>query len=109
MRKLIAPLALAALLTGCAAATPTPASSVTWSAPAVLTQALDQDAQIEAHAWEIFEHGGGASKLRVNPDRPFKVEFMAATTEYPKWADANDAIVPGKDGRWYWFHATYLD
>lgn len=99
-------------LTGCSTPAlptpPSPAPSVTWSAPPSLTMALGPDAT-ETLAWEIFDHGGGASQLRVNPARPFKVEFMAATLEYPSWADANDAVIPSKDGRWFWFHATYTD
>lgn len=63
----------------------------------------------EAQAWEIFEHGGGAAKLRVDPSRPYRVEFMSATPEYPSWAGPMDAVVVGKDMRWYWFAASYTD
>jgi hypothetical protein len=105
MRKLIASALLIASLTGCAAST---LPAIPSPAPSVSDTVLGPD-PTEAYAWEIFDHGGGAAKLIVNPSRPYKVEFMAATLEYPSWADAKDAIIPGKDGRWYWFHATYLD
>lgn len=102
---------LLASLTGCAAAsTPAaPAPSVTWQAPDVLNLALaDADAAAtEAHAWEIFDHGGGAAALRVDPSRPYKVVFMSATPGYPSWAGPDDAVIAAKDGRWYWFAVSY--
>lgn len=63
----------------------------------------------EAAAWEIYDNGGGSSKIRVDPTRPYRVDFVSATHDYPSWAAPDDAVVVGKDGRWFWFAVTYTD
>ena len=102
MRRLIASALLLAALTGCAA-TSTPGYVV----PAA--SALPSPDSTEEYAWEIFDHGGGSSKLRVDPSRAYKVTFMSATPSYPSWAGPDDAVIPAKDGRWYWFAVSYTD
>lgn len=98
-------LALAASLTGCAGA-PAPSASLNWSPPPVLELALSDDAA----AWEIFEHGGGTRHLPLDTSRAHKVVFLGAATEYPAgFVALTDAAIPGKDGRWYWFRASYTD
>lgn len=101
MRKLaltLSALTLAASLTGCAGPLTEPApvasSSLTRTAADTVT---------EEYAWTLYEQGGGSARIKVDPTRGYRVTFMSATTVYPHWAGPNDAVVPGKDGRWYWF------
>lgn len=117
----------AASLTGCAGPVPSTAPTLTWSPPPVLALALPclEDApcwdcrtmgnhacgpvtEDAAAAWRIFDHGGGAAMLPVDPSSAYRVDFMGAGDDYPRGFNAlTDAAAVGKDGRWYWFRATY--
>ncbi|UOK18426.1 membrane protein [Arthrobacter phage BruhMoment] len=62
-----------------------------------------------ATAWLVWEQQEGERKLKVDPSRPYRVDYMASTPDYPQNMDAYDLALVGKDGRWYVFRATYLD
>lgn len=114
MRKLLASALLIASLAGCAASS-TPAlteDSPGWDCATMgnrICTPLDTRTGTQATAWEIWDNGGGSSKLRVDPSRPYRVDFVGASETYPHQAPAEDALAVGKDGRWYWFHLTYTD
>jgi hypothetical protein len=71
------------------------------------TSAPDTSDPTKVTAWDIWDHGGASAKMRVVTNRAYRVDFMGATDAYPQDAAAEDAVVVGKDGRWYWFRLTY--
>lgn len=63
----------------------------------------------EDKAWAVWEESDGAHKLKVDPSRPYRVDWMAVTDDYPQNMDSYDLALVGKDGRWYVFRASYTD
>lgn len=62
-----------------------------------------------ATAWEVYEQQDGNRKLKVDPTRPYRVDYMVSTPDYPQNLDTYDLVLVGKDGRWYVFRASYTD
>ena len=60
-------------------------------------------------AWKVWERENGPAKLKVDPSRPHRVDYMASTDTYPENMDTYDLALVGTDGRWYVFRATYTD
>ena len=60
-------------------------------------------------AWQVWEEQDGARQLRVDPSRPFKVQYMVSTPDAPQNMDTYDLALLGKDGRYYVFRAEYTD
>lgn len=60
-------------------------------------------------AWRQFDLQGGAARLVVEePSRPYRVDYMASTPDYPQNTDKYDLVLAGR-GTWYVFRASYLD
>jgi hypothetical protein len=102
-RRIALPIALAAALFGGLALG---AADISTSTVHVSTSP-DVSAPTTDTAWDMWDHGGASAKMRVVTNRAYRVDFMGATTDYPKDALAEDAVAVGKDGRWYWFRLTY--
>lgn len=62
-----------------------------------------------AYAWKVWKEQNGAHKLKMDPSRPFRVEYMASSDDSPENMDGYDLALLGKDGRYYVFRASYLD
>ncbi|QOP66866.1 hypothetical protein SEA_ODYSSEY395_117 [Arthrobacter phage Odyssey395] len=60
-------------------------------------------------AWRTFVEEDGARKLKVDPSRPYDIDWMTVTDDYPQNMDTYDLALVGKDGRWYVFRASYAD
>lgn len=60
-------------------------------------------------AWETFEESGGPQGLKVDPTRPFRVDYMGSTPDYPENTDQYDLVLVGKDYQFHIFRATYTD
>jgi hypothetical protein len=60
-------------------------------------------------AWRTFEEEGGARSLKVDPSRPFRVDYVGSTDGVPENTDAYDLVLTGKDFRSYIFRAAYTD
>lgn len=60
-------------------------------------------------AWDTWVKAEGARQLKVDPSRPYRVDFMAATPDYPQNMDTYDLALPGTTGKWYVFRASYTD
>lgn len=85
------------LLTGCAATT----------APPVTGQAIASPSNDAATAWDVWEYSNGAAKLKMDPARAFRVEYLGSATDYPQGLAGNEVALVGKDFRWYVFAAEY--
>ncbi|QWY82840.1 hypothetical protein PP641_gp100 [Arthrobacter phage SilentRX] len=66
----------------------------------------DPDEVRATAAWDAWDAGDGPRKLRVDPSRPFRVEYVGYAVHSPKLT-GEDAAVPGTDGLWYVFRASY--
>jgi hypothetical protein len=66
----------------------------------------DPDEVRATPAWDTFDTWGGAAKLKVDPSRPFRVEYVGYATHSPKLT-GEDLAMPGTDGYWYVFRADY--
>lgn len=60
-------------------------------------------------AWEAWDVAGGEIDLELDPSRPYRVDYVASSEDYPENMDKYDLALVGKDGRWYVFRATYTD
>jgi hypothetical protein len=107
--------------------TPEPSPSITWSAPAVLTQSVqcqEDDPCWDCHAlgnrvcgpandaeksaaWDVWEYANGAHSLKVDPSKAFRVEYVGSARDYPRNVTDNEVALVGKDGKWYVFRAAY--
>lgn len=54
--------------------------------------------------WRVWDEQDGPSKLKVDPSRAFRVNFLGTAVDYPK-LDGYDLALVGKDGKWYVFRA----
>lgn len=66
----------------------------------------DPDEVRATPAWDTFDRFGGAAKLKVDPSRPFRVDYVGYATQSPKLT-GDDLAMPGTDGLWYVFRASY--
>lgn len=66
----------------------------------------DPDGERATPAWEAFDTQGGARKLKVDPSRPFRVDYVGYAVETPRLTGDQLGIV-GIDGIWYIFEAGY--
>lgn len=62
-----------------------------------------------AQAWETFDANGGPALLPTDLQRPFRVDYVTSTPEYPQNLTERDVIVQGADGTWYVFAVTFTD
>lgn len=85
------------LLTGCAATT----------APPVTGQTITNPGNDAATAWNVWEYSNGAAKLKMDPARGFRVEYLGSTADYPQGLGKYELALVGKDLRWYVFAAEY--
>lgn len=60
-------------------------------------------------AWDVWEKADGARQLKVDPARPFRVEFVGATDGAPENLGTYDLALPGLGEKWYVFRAAYTD
>lgn len=60
-----------------------------------------------AAGWHVWDTSDGARSLRVDPSRPYRVDYLG-TSARPELAD-NEAAVVGRDFQWHVFRATYTD
>lgn len=59
-------------------------------------------------AWNVWESGRGPSKLRLDPSRPFRVEYVGRSSSVPP-ASEGAVTLTGKDGLSYTFAVRYTD
>lgn len=60
-----------------------------------------------AAGWRVWEEQGGTRHLRVDPSRPYRVEYRGVSAR-PQLAD-NEAALVGRDFQWHVFAAVYTD
>lgn len=60
-------------------------------------------------AWLAYVQADGDRNLKVDPSRPFRVEYVGSSDEYPQNLGTYDLAVVGTDGHWYVFRAVYTD
>lgn len=60
-----------------------------------------------AAGWRVWDEQQGTRSLRVDPSRPYRVEYRG-TSARPKLADNETALV-GRDFQWHVFAAVYTD
>ena len=63
---------------------------------------------VQKHGWEVFDTAHAAAGLRLDPSRPYRIDFRGWAVRSPKLQE-NDVAVVGTDFKWYVFRATYLD
>lgn len=68
----------------------------------------DPDGINSGQAWAAWDKAAGWRSLRVDPSKPFMVEYVGAAISSPKLAE-NEAAVPAIDGMWYVFRATVTE
>lgn len=56
--------------------------------------------------WRVWNESDGPRHLRMDPSRPFRVDFIGTATQYPE-IRPYDLALPAKDGKWYVFRAEY--
>jgi hypothetical protein len=61
-----------------------------------------------ATAWQAWDRTQGWRTLRVDPARPFRVDYVGTATAYPTLTDGEAAIL-WTDGKYYVFRANYTD
>lgn len=102
-----------------------PAPSVTWNAPSILTEAVrcqeddpcwqcdsmgnrvcgpKNDAE-RAEAWKVWDYSNGAHRLKIDTSHKFVVKYVGRSTDYPARLTDNQSALVGKDGKWYVFEA----
>lgn len=59
----------------------------------------------EPEAWDAWDHQGHV--LSLDPQRPSKVEYIGNAIIKPTLRSGDMAVF--SDGKWYVFHAEYLD
>jgi hypothetical protein len=99
------------------ATAPSPTASVTsceedmpcWTCSPADDRVTGSSDEYACTAWQTFEEAGGAKSLKVDPSRPFRVDYMMSTDTYPENMDKYDLALVGKDFRWYVFRAFYTD
>lgn len=111
----IATLALAGgLLTGILApsqgiGTPTPSPSVTIADCSTIEDRIcapltDAD---RARGWDAWEFGQGTRSLKVDPSRPYRVDYVGVSA-LPSLAEGESAVI-GRDFQWHVFAVRYTD
>ena len=60
-----------------------------------------------AAGWRVWDEAQGARSLRVDPSRPYRVEYRG-TSARPSLAENETALV-GRDFQWHVFAAVYTD
>ncbi len=108
-------------LTGCvSAAPPAPAPATTsasvlqeddpgWDCATMGNKVCGTPSESEnATAWNVWESGRGPSKLRLDPSRPYRVEYVGRYSSVPPTKDGEVALT-GKDGDSYLFRVHYTD
>lgn len=100
-----ASLALAAIA-GCAA--PVTEDSPAWNCATMGNQicgpTTDDD---RGAAWNVWEYSNGAAKLKMDPARSFRVEYVGTSESIPRNLAENEVALVGKDFQWYVFKADY--
>lgn len=101
----------AAILTG--ALTYSSLSAIRTDVPPSVTPApiaqCQRDTATDAectYAWQVWDYSGGPSKLRMDPSKPFRVDYLGSTADYPRDLAEYDLALVGKDGNWYVFRAV---
>ena len=59
-----------------------------------------------ATGWAVWDQGQGSRKLRVDPSRAFRVDYLGTAT-LPPSLDTYDLALPGRDGKWHVFRPVY--
>lgn len=62
-----------------------------------------------AQAWETFDANGGVFLLPTDLKRPFRVDYVTSSPEFPQNITERDVMVQGADGTWYVFAVTFTD
>lgn len=68
----------------------------------------DPTGERATQAWDAWDRSEGWTKLKVNPAKGFRVDYVGHAVSSPRLAD-NEAAMPAKDGYWYVFRAVELD
>jgi hypothetical protein len=62
-----------------------------------------------AYAWAVWDYADGPRALKVDPSRPYRVDYVGSSLDYPRGLRPYDLPLVGKDGHWYVFRAAYTN
>lgn len=59
-----------------------------------------------AAGWAVWDYANGAHSLKMDPSKPFRVDYVGNSIDHPRNLRENDLALVGKDGKWYVFRAV---